>query len=345
MRLPGANCRTPLSTAVIAMLLVAMPHARAADEITTKPVSPDATLANLGLGKIPDGQRKFRPITIANLGNSNIRLFQALTNEKGFTLSGLDVSLTQAGGDRLGFSGVFAARSSSGASGSISLVSEVSNNAKPILTFAPRETGRNQELLTVDPATIDFGSVRVGSYEIQMGTLSASDQEVTISSANISNPEFTLGGLLFPFTIPAGGRQSYTVTFTPQSVGAVSATLSFLAYDGTSLTSQGLVGTGGDQSVHRVDLSWNASTSQDVIGYNVYRSTTSGGGYSKINSVLDTSTVYTDASVSDGNTYYYVATAVDSSGQESVYSNEVQAMIPACTNCSEIVQSPPRMDY
>jgi TolB protein len=37
---------------------------------------------------------------------------------------------------------------------------------------------------------------------------------------------------------------------------------------------------------------------------------------------------YTDSSVQNGTTYYYVTTAVDSSGNESTYSNEASANIP-----------------
>ena len=65
-----------------------------------------------------------------------------------------------------------------------------------------------------------------------------------------------------------------------------------------------------------------------VVGYNVYRGGTSGGPYNKINSALDGSTAYTDSGVLAGQTYYYVTTAVDSTGAESVYSNQVTAVIP-----------------
>jgi len=74
-------------------------------------------------------------------------------------------------------------------------------------------------------------------------------------------------------------------------------------------------------------LSWSASTST-VAGYNVYRGTVSGGPYTKINSSLITTLDYTDSTVQNATNYYYVATAVDSSGNESVYSNEVSAPIP-----------------
>jgi len=78
---------------------------------------------------------------------------------------------------------------------------------------------------------------------------------------------------------------------------------------------------------HSVALTWNASTST-VSGYNVYRSTVSGGPYTKLNSSLVATLNYTDSTVLSGTTYYYVTTAVDSVGNESAYSNEVSAPIP-----------------
>jgi fibronectin type 3 domain-containing protein len=76
-----------------------------------------------------------------------------------------------------------------------------------------------------------------------------------------------------------------------------------------------------------VALTWNASTST-VAGYNVYRGTVSGGAYAKINSSLVVVLDYTDSNVQSGTTYYYVTTAVNSSGNESVFSNEVSGTIP-----------------
>jgi len=60
----------------------------------------------------------------------------------------------------------------------------------------------------------------------------------------------------------------------------------------------------------------------------VYRSTTSGSGYIKLNSSLVTLVSYTDSALTSGTTYYYVTTAVDGSGNESSYSNEATAAIP-----------------
>jgi fibronectin type 3 domain-containing protein len=60
----------------------------------------------------------------------------------------------------------------------------------------------------------------------------------------------------------------------------------------------------------------------------VYRGTSASGPFSKINSTLDASLSYSDSAVQSGQTYYYATTAVDPSGAESSYSNQVQAAVP-----------------
>jgi fibronectin type 3 domain-containing protein len=118
------------------------------------------------------------------------------------------------------------------------------------------------------------------------------------------------------------------MTFTPQATGAVSGTVSFASNASNSPTIESLSGTGTPPPQHSVNLSWTASVSQNVTGYNVYRGIQTGGPYSKINPVLDASTLYTDTTVVDGTTYYYVTTSVNSSNEESAYSNQATAVIP-----------------
>jgi fibronectin type 3 domain-containing protein len=65
-----------------------------------------------------------------------------------------------------------------------------------------------------------------------------------------------------------------------------------------------------------------------VSGYNIYRSTLKGSYYLRVNSSLVAGLSYTDSTVQNTTTYYYVTTAVDNTGTESVYSNQVVAAIP-----------------
>ena len=79
---------------------------------------------------------------------------------------------------------------------------------------------------------------------------------------------------------------------------------------------------------HSVDLKWNASTSR-VVGYSVYRSEEAGGPYTKLTSTPVPRTDYTDHTVQAGHSYFYTVTTVDNKGHESLYSNEVKAVVPS----------------
>lgn len=75
-------------------------------------------------------------------------------------------------------------------------------------------------------------------------------------------------------------------------------------------------------------LAWSAN-SGSTSGYNIYRGSQTGGPYTKLNQALVSATDYADSSVVPGYAYFYVVTAVDASGNESPYSPEVAALVPA----------------
>jgi len=95
------------------------------------------------------------------------------------------------------------------------------------------------------------------------------------------------------------------------------------------VTNAALSGTCLTGVPHSASLNWTASTSSNVIGYIVYRATQSGGPYTKLTTSPVAGTSYTDVTVQGGQTYYYVTTAVDSGGTESVYSNQATAVVPS----------------
>jgi hypothetical protein len=192
---------------------------------------------------------------------------------------------------------------------------------------AAASSGQQQAVgqLTVAATTLGLGSVVAGTSGTASGSLTASGASVTVRAASTNNSVFGIGGLSLPLTIPAGQSASFTITFSPQVAGAASATLTFTSNAQPSSTTEALTGIGTPAPVHTVNLSWNASTSSNISGYNTYRAvfTTSCGSYAKINSVLDTSTLYTDPTVVDGTAYCYASTAVNTSNEESGYSNIV----------------------
>lgn len=80
-------------------------------------------------------------------------------------------------------------------------------------------------------------------------------------------------------------------------------------------------------SNHVVDLSWKPSTTNDVVGYNIYRGP-DGTTWKKINLSTIAATLYSDSTVANDTTYYYASTAVDIYGRESRKTPVVKVLIP-----------------
>jgi len=82
-------------------------------------------------------------------------------------------------------------------------------------------------------------------------------------------------------------------------------------------------------SAHSVTLSWKASTSPGVVGYNVYRSVKTPDRFSKINPKPVSTTSCIDYFVQLGQKYYYYVVTSDRPGvPESAHSNIASAQIP-----------------
>ncbi len=79
----------------------------------------------------------------------------------------------------------------------------------------------------------------------------------------------------------------------------------------------------------RIDLAWMGS--QEAFSYNVKRSTAHLGPYTTIASATDTS--FTDSGLTNGVTYYYVVSAVNTNG-ESANSSEANALAQSVANFS-----------
>jgi hypothetical protein len=153
------------------------------------------------------------------------------------------------------------------------------------------------------------------------------NSNVLISQIAASGVGYSLSGAGVPVTLMPSQRLTLSVIFSPTVTGAASGNVTITSNATGSPAAITLSGSGVVPVPHTVSLSWTASTSV-VSGYNVYRSTTSGAGYTKLNGGLVSAVSYTDSAVVNGTTYYYVTTAVDGTGTESSDSNEAVAVIP-----------------
>ena len=120
--------------------------------------------------------------------------------------------------------------------------------------------------------------------------------------------------------------------------GDVLTRIDFLRFSGLAyealVAPANLTASGGDGEVN---LDWDDNAEASVVGYNVYRANIQGWNPGKLNTDPVPASSYTDNSVSNGNTYYYVVRATDSGGNESENSNEVAGTPEGSTSVSTLI--------
>jgi len=278
--------------------------------------------ASLNFGSVPSGTTATLSETLTNSGGLSLTVSQIASSAAAFSVSGVAPPLTLAAGQSVTFNVAYASAGAT-TSGSLAITDSANSGVSVPLSGAGSLPGQ----LTVAPTAINFGSVVAGTTQVQTGTLSAGSSAVTISSVGVSTSQFSLSGLSLPVTISPGSSISYQLTFAPATSGTAAANVTFISNASNSPSVESVSGS-ATAPQHSVALAWSASSSNDVVAYNIYRGTASGGPYALLTS-MNSSTADTDSTVQSGTTYYYVVTAVDSAGAESAYSNPTVAAIPS----------------
>ncbi len=284
-----------------------------------------ASSSTLSFGNVQKSKSSNLSETLTNTGGSALTISAANVSSSGFSVSGLSLPMTLPPNQSATFTVTFAPVSGGSVSGTLAVLSSADNSP---LNIALSGTEMAPGQLSVSPGSLSFGDVVAGTSSSLDGTLQATGSSVTISAASTGSAEFVLSGISLPATLSNGQTASFTVTFQPAVTGAASARLSFSSDAANSPTAQTLSGNATTAPQHSVDLTWQAAPGSGVVGYNVYRGSEPSGSYSKISSALEGGTTYTDSTVAAGQTYFYVTTAVDGSGNESGFSNHAKAVIP-----------------
>ena len=182
-------------------------------------------------------------------------------------------------------------------------------------------------VLTARPSSVNFGEVIVGdSSALPVMLTNTGTASLIISAATHTGAGFGMSGLSLPLTLHPGNGTNFSADFAPRVTGTAKGEISLMSNASDQTLVIPLAGAG--VKAHSVTLTWTASTSKGVIGYNVYRGVHSGGPYTLLNVALLAGTGYKDSTVQAGQTYYYVAVAVNSNYVESFHSNQTQAVVP-----------------
>jgi Abnormal spindle-like microcephaly-assoc'd, ASPM-SPD-2-Hydin len=266
------------------------------------------------------GQTQTLLVTVRNNGQTSVTVSGLAINNSNFTPSTLNLPLVLAAGQSFDLSVTFTPTAMGWTGGKINFSSNASDAN---LVLGVEGTGVSVESLSASPSIVSFGQVVMGSSSTVPVVLSnVHSWKTTLSTFQTMGNGFSVSGPTLPLTLEAGQSVTVNVTFTPPAVALQGGNL-FVSGPGLVIP---LTGT-GTTTQYSVNLSWNPSSG--VQGYNVYRSATASGTYSRVNSTLDANTAFTDSQVVSGQTYYYSATSVSSSGVESALATPpVQVAIP-----------------
>jgi len=184
--------------------------------------------------------------------------------------------------------------------------------------------------LSVTPA-LSFGAVAIGATGQQVFNVTDSGTaNVTVSNVALAGPNLSFTGLSVGMVLSPGQTISVTASYSPTSAGNASGTVTITSDAANSPSTLSWTASTPNPPAAAppaVNLTWSPSTSDGVTGYNVYRSTISGGPYSLITSSPISTTTFLDSTVSSSQTFYYVVTSLAGT-DESGYSNEVSAAVP-----------------
>ena len=284
---------------------------------------------SLSFGNVAVDTGVTRSLMLTSTGTSPVTVNSAVITGAGFMIVASSLPVTLNPSQAFTLQVQFDPTATGTANGQITINSNSATGGTALVALGGTGTAANPQL-TVGATNLSFGNVMVNTTTTQSLILtSTGTSAVTVNSAAITGAGFSILGGSFPVMLSPGQTLTIQVQFSPTATGAASGQIAISsnsASGGTALVA--LSGT-STAAAHEVDLSWDAPVSSDdpVAGYNVYRSTGS-DPFVLINLSPDLAVVYVDSVVVSGASYSYFVTSVDSSGVESVASNQITVTIP-----------------
>jgi hypothetical protein len=316
------------NNAVSSPVAVALAGTGTAKTVTTSnPGVLSATPGTANFSSVPVGTSYTQSITVSNGGGSSATISSFSVSGNNFTVKGLTVPQTVAAGQTTTFEVVFSPTQSAQYTGAVSLALNTSQKTLAVSLEGSGATGTR--VISVSPSTLNFGSISVGAQTTaKVQVANQGNSTVTISQVALTGSGFSATGISSGLQIAAGQSATLSVEFSPTAAGAKSGTVTITSNASTSASTISLSGSGVAASSHSVQLSWLASSSSSVVGYNVYRSANSSASFAKLNSSVIAGLAFADNTVQPSQTYLYEVTTVGSDGVESTPCSAVSATIP-----------------
>jgi Abnormal spindle-like microcephaly-assoc'd, ASPM-SPD-2-Hydin len=278
-----------------------------------------ASPASASFGNVTVGASNSQPIMLTNAGNVALTISAATVSGTGFSITGAPTTI--AAGGNASFNAVFTPTTSGSVTGSLSPTSNAPGSPL-VIPFTGTGVAASY-LLGTNPASLSFGNITLnGTSSLPVTLTNNGNSNITISGVTVSGSGFSTSGVTSGLTLQPSQTATLNVAFAPTTAGAAAGSITVTSNASNSPATISLTG-----SSYAVSLAWQASSSSELAGYNVFRGTSS-GSYTQLNASPITGTAYTDSTVADNQTYFYVVTAVNTSGVQSADSNQTSVSVP-----------------
>ena len=249
---------------------------------------PSITFSNVVVG---DNQNV--PETLTNSSGSSVTITQVAPTGAGFSINGLNLPVTLAGGQSTTFNVVFTPQSPGNVSGNLAVSSNASN---PTLNIPLQGSAVTPGALTPTKSSISFGNVLVGNNKTITETITnTGGAAVNISQAKVTGTGFSVNGINPPLTLIPGQSVTFNVVFTPPSAGSDSGNLAIksdasnptlnVPLSGNGVTPGALTPTQSSIDFGNVQVGHNKTITETVTNtggsdVNISQDTVTGTGFS-----------------------------------------------------------------
>ena len=202
---------------------------------------------NINFGNVVTNLTNSQTVQITNPSTISVKVSAANITGTGFSTSGLALPLTLNGGQSSTFNVLFAPKTAAASSGTLTLVSDAATSPAPITLSGTGIAAGST--LSVNPSSLGFGNVKVGSSATAVTTLkNTGTANITLSQISTGTTVYSTSGITAPVVMAPGDSLALTVKFAPTTSGTKSDSVSLLDSLG-GITSVSLSGTAVQSSL------------------------------------------------------------------------------------------------
>lgn len=198
---------------------------------------------SIAFSNVQVGQTSSQSVTLANNGNTTLKISSATVSGAGFSIKGLTFPMSLNAGKTAVLSVQFTPTSTAGATGSV-VFSDNAATSQQTLTLTGSALASGSTLAAY-PGTLNFSNVAVGASSTQTVTLTNSgNATITINQVTTTGYGCSTKGISAGQTIAAGQTATFSASYSPTSATTVSGSITIASTATNAALSIPVVGTG-----------------------------------------------------------------------------------------------------